>query len=786
MAYIKKQEAFRKMKEAEDNFRPVIILANAGWGKTVLVENYFKRRSFLLLSGENGALNKMPNIDKIRQGVVVIDGVTWIDDRKSEDYIIKLLEDNSRQIVLVGRGRFPKWLEELSLQTEFERIGRQDLRFNREDVLQLLAEEGIEATIDQANLMMEMTVGYPPEIRICLRHFKSGESIDRITMSRTKTELYNYFDETFFQKISLDAQNFLLEMCELKSFPAGLAEELMGGESALEIIDYCERVGSFLDKVSPSAWMMIDDVREFIRWKRSVTWSAEQRIENNRKIAEWFDKEGMFAAAANFYENVGETEKIWDLLIRNSHMHPGIGQYHALRKHYDSLPEEIIIQDPALIAGTSFLKSLTMRPAESEKWYRELEQFEKNTNNDPDKRHEAKVWLSYLDIGLPHRAGKGMIKNMKSALTLIKEKDVELPEFSVTDNIPSVLDGGLDYSEWTRNADQILTFMGPILERILGRHGKGLINIGRAEAGFECGRMEPHEVIRTVNAGIAEAANTGSIEVCFAGYGVLIYQYLVLANVREAKECLDTFLAKAIEENAYQLVPNIKAMDALIALYESDYDRIRKWIGETPDVHRDFSTMDRFIYQVKIQSLIALDDLQEALSLSTYMDWYYREYDRTFSRIENEIFNAIIFYRQGVSEWNRLMEEAMIDAERYNYIQIAGMKGGAVLPLLKDLRSDKVSDNYIKKVMAACREVALRYPDFMKDTQVEIPKFTNREQEILGMLCAGDSMDDICEKCGISYSGLKKHNRNIYGKLGAKNRAEAERIAISMGLVQKG
>ena len=73
MAYIKKQEAFRKMKEAEDNFRPVIILANAGWGKTVLVENYFKRRSFLLLSGESGALNKMPDIGKIRQGAVVID-----------------------------------------------------------------------------------------------------------------------------------------------------------------------------------------------------------------------------------------------------------------------------------------------------------------------------------------------------------------------------------------------------------------------------------------------------------------------------------------------------------------------------------------------------------------------------------------------------------------------------------------------------------------------------------------------------------------------------------------
>ena len=108
MAYVKKTDAIDKIKTAEENFRPVIILAHAGWGKTALVEYYFKRRSFLLLSGDEGKLNKMPEIDKIRQGVVVVDGVTWIDDPKSQEYISELLKDNSRQIVLVGRGRFPR------------------------------------------------------------------------------------------------------------------------------------------------------------------------------------------------------------------------------------------------------------------------------------------------------------------------------------------------------------------------------------------------------------------------------------------------------------------------------------------------------------------------------------------------------------------------------------------------------------------------------------------------------------------------------------------------------
>ncbi len=54
------------------------------------------------------------------------------------------------------------------------------------------------------------------------------------------------------------------------------------------------------------------------------------------------------------------------------------------------------------------------------------------------------------------------------------------------------------------------------------------------------------------------------------------------------------------------------------------------------------------------------------------------------------------------------------------------------------------------------------------------------------MLCAGMTSEEICAALSISYNGLKKHNRNIYRKLGAKNRAEAERQAARLGLVHRG
>ena len=786
MGYIKKREALRRMKLAEEEFRPAIILAHAGWGKTALVEYYFRNRRYLLLSGESGALNKMPDIDRIRQGVVVVDGVTWIDDPESEEYVRQLIRDNSRQIILVGRGKFPGWLEPVAMDVNFEQITRRELELDRDDIPMLFEDEGITLSVDETNLLLEMTEGYPPALKFCLRHCVQGELIDRGRITRIRTELFHYYEEVFFRKIREEARQLLMTVSELEVFSPSIAEELSEGKNVHNIIDYCEKVGSFLTRVGPDTWEIIDDVREFLKWKKALLWSIEQRTENNRRIAAWYEKNDRLAEAAEYYEKVGDSQKILDLLVKNSHSHPGIGQYHALRKHYENLPEEMILQDPSLIAGESLLKSMTMKPEESEQWYRELEQYEKNVNYPPEKRKEAKALLSYLDIGLPHRAGKGMIGNMKSAVTLMTTTGMELPEFSVTDNIPSLINGGLDYSGWVRNADQIAYFMGSILEKILGRHGKGLVDVGVAEVGFECGTMEPHEVIRLANRGIAEAANTGSSEICFAGYGVVIRQNLAQGNLQLARDCLEQFRERVEREDDTQLIPNIKATDALIALYESDQDKVMKWIGETPDVHHNFSILDRYIYQIRLQCLIAIDSLPEAMNLASYMDWYYREYRRTYSRIENGILNGIIAYRQGHSDWSQILADALSAAEEYHYVQVAAMKGGALMPLLNEMETSQVPEKFLKEVKSRCREIALAYPDFMKRASRERPQLTPREEEILGMLCAGESMDKICETCGISYSGLKKHNRNIYAKLGAKNRAEAERAAVSMGLVRRG
>ena len=75
------------------------------------------------------------------------------------------------------------------------------------------------------------------------------------------------------------------------------------------------------------------------------------------------------------YEECRDMESISRLLISNANKNPSSGWYYELRRYYLELPEQIIEEIPALMAGMSLLHSMLMNIEESERWYQALEQY---------------------------------------------------------------------------------------------------------------------------------------------------------------------------------------------------------------------------------------------------------------------------------------------------------------------------------------------------------------------------------------------------------------------------
>ena len=208
-------------------------------------------------------------------------------------------------------------------------------------------------------------------------------------------------------------------------------------------------------------------------------------------------------------------------------------------------------------------------------------------------------------------------------------------------------------------------------------------------------------------------------------------------------------------------------------------------MADSPDPRMNFYIMNRFCYRVRLRCLMMLGRYPEALDLSAFLSHYYSEYNRIYLSIENDFLRAIILHRTGQAEWRRLAEHALEQAEKYRLVQAIAMEGAAALPLLSEMKNPRKASAFRNTVLKAARAMALAYPGYLQMTAPRRIRFTPREQEILSMLCAGESTETICARMSIGYSALKKHNRSIYGKLGAKNRAEAEREAARLGIVKR-
>lgn len=97
--------------------------------------------------------------------------------------------------------------------------------------------------------------------------------------------------------------------------------------------------------------------------------------------------------------------------------------------------------------GMSLLQSILMNVEESERWYHELEEYQKRAEG--SEAREARGRLITLDISLPHRGITGMTDRAggRSALT---DRKAMHPELSREPSNRHVMNGGKDFAEWSR------------------------------------------------------------------------------------------------------------------------------------------------------------------------------------------------------------------------------------------------------------------------------------------------------------------------------------------------
>ena len=802
--FIKPKKAWRLLKTADEGNVTAYIFGVSGSGKTTLVSRYLGTRKYMVVDAGGIRPDDLVVESSYARKIIVIVNLlelSWWDVDTVREQIIELIRREDVWVILVGRCPVPPWLSAVRFQEGFYVVDSKLLMFSLEDIKKYAEYAGFSINEAQVQRMYYETTGLPLAVEMCHIKYMEMAYTSEITddmyndfSRRVEDEMCNYLEYHVYDNWDVDMQEFLMEISVVDEFTTKQAEMITGRSDSELLIERAKWLGNFMtsrmDKDGNTLYQLQFHMRVSMRRRLKRKYEKERIRGLYENAGLFYRLNGDIRKALEMYENAGVTERIVSILVDNARHAANSGYYYDLKKYYLELPDYVIEKSPELMCGMSMLQSLLLNPDESERWYDRLKLYA--DENQGSARKNAKGLLLYLDIGLPHRGSVDVLKLLKSAYTMVFNKEVRIQEWSVTSNLPSMMNGGKDFCEWSKRDRELASKVGRIVEFVLGKYGKGLVNLALAESFLEKSG-DNYEVATLAAKGRMQAEAGGKIEQCFVADGILAWLHLQNGKPQEALEVLNGIEGKAEKEEGQNLLPNIYAFETRCSLYRGDRACVTGWMENAPDENVEFRIYDRFIYLTKVRVYLQSGRNEQAYSLLTKLRYYAEMMSRTYIGIECSVLMAVALQRLKNDDWKKAMCHAIDTAMEYSFTRIISREGAAVNTLIntcgwkveKDGADDKeIAERraYFRQLQKETESMTRYYPGYMK-AGVDDVQLSETATAILKLQAEGLSRQKIADRLNMSEANVKYHLNQVYRKLGVTDKAGAVREASNRGLI---
>lgn len=794
--YVRPQAAWEQMKAAQNTRQTVYIYGATGTGKTSFVADFLARKRYCYIDLAETGISEIAEVVQEKtdtahekahaQMILVIDNLHVLDTQEDRSVCGQLIEELSGRkdiwLILISRAPVPKWLKSIFVRYIFVTIGEEELCLTEKEQETYWEKWELSPTEIACKRIRELDSGHPLYLRIVVLRLKgipeaeaardrAGAELRAIEESRQ--DIWDYFEVHVYDQWSVELQEFLEAVSIVEQFDLQMAQQITKKKDAGKLIQKAQEMGNFLmerRENERSIYELRTPMKYSMRRRLSAKYSQDYIQDLYYSAGNSYEMEGNVPEALRMYEMCHSEEGISRILIENMRRNPAAGDYFELRRYYLVLPEEKIKESVELMAGMSMLQGMLLNEEESERWYQELLAYAKEKTGGMKRAAEAR--LLYLDIALVHRGTVRMTDLLKRAGVLLTERKMVLPEFSVTSNLPSMMNGGKDFCEWSRKDKELANTIGKIITLVLGKYGKGLINLALAESFFEKGE-DNYEVASLASKGRMQAESGGKTEQVFVAVGILTQLSMFNNHMEDAMDMLESFRPVA-EREAPKLLPNIRAMSIRMDLYIGRISEAYQWLEEeAPDENAEFNVMERYRYLTKVRVYLAAGRKEKALLLLDKMHFYAEKAHRTYISMEIMILAAIAMYRMGKESWQDTLQEAVKRAEDYHFVRILTREGAALWELLKAGTITWQNQEFKKQVMKECEQMAGFYPAYLKEKQEGNVILSDKALKILRLQAEGMSVENIAAQLGLSKAGVKYYNQETYKKLGVNNKAAA-------------
>ena len=761
--------------------RVLFFSAPCGFGKTAVAEALLSSREVLRLPVDSVG-SKLPSAEADWQ-ILLLDDLQDMQEEQDWNALCELIcACPERRFVLLSRGTPPGSLMAFQYTGLMTVLEADDLLFDADDVRRLFQLSGANVTDSEIDGILKESVGYPLGVAITARCMSPDKPWTPELVARVFREVFLYFETAIYRRFDLPVRRFLLELAPFESFDLEMARMVSGDPRAGERLDWLLRYTTMLRYDDCQRFHFWSGFRAFLLWEMEREYTEEKRRALLSRGGLYYELKEDFSSALDCYTRGGDHAKVSELLIRNAELHPGMGHYAEMEQYYRALPEAEILASPSLMQGMSMLCALSADYDGSEHWYGCLKRFVERCGKEDAAGRQARGRLAWLDISLPQRGVKRLTDTIPAVFQLLTNKELSLPSFSVTSALPSIMNGGKDFSPWSKKDDLLYHTMRIPVEAVLGRDGVGLADCAIAESKFEKGedispRMLP--LVQHMN----DIRRGGTPDMEFAVSGLLARSQLASGQPADARRTIEVLRECFAERGLTRFLPNMDAMLCRIDMHTGDLDAADAWYREkAPREPTHLNVMRR--YQYLTQAMVELEDGRPdtvQLTLAP-LEPYVQNCARIIDGIHLNVLTAIVLYRKKDERWRERLTVALDAAAEYRFIRTVSVYGTAVLPLLEALDWDG-NKAWRKRLMAAVRTQAAFYPHFLEPRLAPGEELTPTELQILHLLCADKSNAEIAQIMDVKLPTVKTHVSHILEKLDVKRRAEAKTAAKKLHLV---
>lgn len=780
--YIKPKKAWKKLSAAYEILQPTYIYGATGFGKTELVKRFLAKEKYEYISCVGST---EINFRKLSGSVsiAVIDNLHMLSDDEKQRELIALMKGGEVWVVMLCRSKVPSWLMECCIELGLMIISENDLRISGADAFGYFSDMEIGLSPDEVTDMCRMYDGNALILRYCAAKLAEGCEVGGDLMNEIGEQFRDYLNNKIIPCWDRDITDFLMKISVTDEFTLPLAEAVTGNPYAASVLKRAMESGNFIFQDN-GVYTVRRPLLSALRERALQTFGSEQYKRILHRAGMYYEAGGQDGLALEVYKKCGSNENIRDLLIRNAQKHMGVGYYFEMRKYYFQLDESDIEKSVILMTAMSMLYSVMMDEEKSEYWYGRLKEYSRKASGAEKK--EALSRLVYLDISLPHRGSAGVLDVMKSVPALLFDKGIGLPEFSVTSNMPSTMNGGKDFCNWSPRDREIAGLFGKLVERILGAYGKGLVSAALGESLYEKAE-DNYEVLSLLSKAQIDSEMGGKLEITFAAVGLQVRMLALEGSAESAERILDSFEKRVMDENNYKLCPNIKALRCRLSLLTGDIEAVRKWYEKAPDENAEFNILERYRYLTKIRCYIAFGEYTSAFALIEKLRYYGEKCGRTYILMELGILTAILKKRMG-SDWQEDFMQTLKTVCKYKFVRIISEEGAAAAELLKNVKgrcaADKdIDGEWFEKVFLETKRSAVCYPSYLKGQKATAADFSKIDLEILRMQADGYSVTEIAKMLEMNSRTVKYHVQENYKRLGVSGKTEAILTARNLKLL---